>query len=308
MPIKRQPKGTPVGGQFAEDTRSESEAVLDDATQETPGGLVYGKQRKVADRSGDKFGTDVVHTREVISGLPHRETNYGEITNIREVLVNGEAIGYTYEVPSWRGDGIRGFSTVEESQDPTSFIREEDCSQTEAITMLYRHHRDHVAHPRRPSVEEWEDSASSYYATKTVDQIGEDTYLYNETKELNFGRSSAHTFLVKGDRAVAYIKYGTQEGAEDDLVLHDIETRRTERGQGYANELITALEKKHGSTMKTTGTFTPEGRAAFSGKMPLTLAGQESRETRFHEDESAYDVEPMGFVESWDILAPKFRL
>lgn len=81
-------------------------------------------------------------------------------------------------------------------------------------------------------------------------------------------------FLAVDDTVVAYahLMHHTYYG-ENVFCLCSIEVRPGYRGKGYARELMTFIEQKKGYTLATTGGYTPEGYAAFSGKLPLLPDG-----------------------------------
>jgi GNAT superfamily N-acetyltransferase len=72
----------------------------------------------------------------------------------------------------------------------------------------------------------------------------------------------------------------------------DIEVRDEYRGQGLAKRLIHSVEDQIGGRLHTTGSFTPEGRAALAAATPQA-SGYPARQ---------HDFRSMTFIHDWDAL------
>lgn len=94
---------------------------------------------------------------------------------------------------------------------------------------------------------------------------------------------------------VGMIHWPDRKGEREVAVVCDIEVREEHRGNGYAGRMIREVEERIGRPLHTTGSFTPEGRAALE-----TLTPQHPWEPK-----PRYGFDSMTFVHDWDDLRKK---
>lgn len=92
---------------------------------------------------------------------------------------------------------------------------------------------------------------------------------------------------------VGMIHWSNREGESERPCICDIEVREEYRGQGYAKRLIHAVEDQIGDRLHTTGSFTPEGRAALS---------ETPQRPGFPVEGPKHDFRSMNFVHDWENL------
>lgn len=98
-------------------------------------------------------------------------------------------------------------------------------------------------------------------------------------------------WLLLGGKAVAWAVVSDDPSQDGYLCLCDIETRPGYQRQGYAKKLMELVSDKLGKPLALSGSLTPEGWAAFQGKLPI-LPG--------YPVPSGPSYRSMTFVEDWD--------
>lgn len=93
---------------------------------------------------------------------------------------------------------------------------------------------------------------------------------------------------------VGMIHWSEKTGEYERPCICDIEVREEYRGRGYAKRLIHAVEDQLGDRLHTTGSFTPEGRAALSHETP--------QHPGFPVEGPQHDFRSMNFVHDWENL------
>lgn len=94
---------------------------------------------------------------------------------------------------------------------------------------------------------------------------------------------------------VGMIHWSDRKEEREVAVICDIEVREEYRGSGHARRMIQEVEERIGRPLHTTGSFTPEGRAALEAKTPQHPWWPESE----------YGFDSMTFVHDWDDLRTK---
>lgn len=133
-------------------------------------------------------------------------------------------------------------------------------------------------------------------------------------------RPAATEFLVRGDSkavsdglyeqwwltdhgvTVAYIQVVYREvrpAGYPALTLCDIEVRPEFRRRGYGRDIIAFVQRHYDEVLHATGSFTPEGHAAFAEYLPIVPGGFESVSGANSD---------LTFVDDWDQCEPKYPL
>lgn len=114
-----------------------------------------------------------------------------------------------------------------------------------------------------------------------------DTTGYSTTE----GYKDYQSWLIVDGTPVAFLHLMSKKEYEGMLSICSVEVREGHERKGYAKSLISMAEKELGQTIGSNGSYTPEGFAAFNGKLPLLPKHTAPEKPKF---------ESMTFVKNWD--------
>jgi hypothetical protein len=255
-----------------------------------------GTGRKVSDRTKKRWNPEHQVVARDCEPVEREADDWNcPVQDIKEIALNGEVIGYVFE----NKYGGHGFSTLEQMNDEVHRPRIDQDSKIDAITALIQHREKYTGKPvvldtNSVLFDQWRDNPQ-------VVSIDESTSLYiEERKGLGTNKSvSRHVFMVKDGKAVSFMKtIEREENGERVMTRTDVETRKTERRKGYAKELSAYVEAQYGIPLRSTGSFTELGYAAFGGN--------KNEDQQYEEWKPSF--KPMNFVYDWDKLQSCFRL
>jgi hypothetical protein len=98
-------------------------------------------------------------------------------------------------------------------------------------------------------------------------------------------------WLMLDGKAVAWAVFEDAPEYGGFICLCDIETRPGFQGKGYARQIMSLIAENTGKPLATTGSFTPEGWKAFSGKLPVLPK---------YDEPTGPSYRSMTFVDDWD--------
>lgn len=131
-----------------------------------------------------------------------------------------------------------------------------------------------------------------------VKPLPDDTFLITETQKPWYDGTEPVELWVTDQAGdpVGWANVALHKRDEMALVLCDIEVRDGHTGEGVAKKLLKQIEKQYKQKVYVTGSFTPEGFAAFNDKLPILPPEYGGKDW----GRSTFDS--MKFVNNWDTL------